>query len=407
MATFSLTILLYIDRICISAAKKPITESLDLTDKQFGWVLSAFAIGYALFQTPSGRILDAKGPRIVITAIVTIWSALTALTGFAWSFISLLIIRFLFGAGEAGAFPGISKSTFTWIPLKERGLVTGINFSGSRLGAAFAMPLVVILFETFGWSQSFILLGAVGVIWAIIWYYWFRDYPEQKSNISLKELTYIQSHRQQVSIEKGEPLKFNNLLKENQVILNMIQYFGSNYIFFFCLTWLFPYLKSKYQVSDIELSFWAMAPFIAGAFGNYFSGILVDSLYKKKNIQVSRRLPAIIGFSLVAIGLMATIFASNLYSSIIFISISIFGADMTLSPSWSYCIDIGHEQSGIVSGMMNMAGNVGSFITALAFPYLLDWTGTENSFFIIGILLSLVSIYCWAKMDPDKILVAS
>ncbi|MCR9065338.1 MAG: MFS transporter [Cytophagales bacterium] len=115
--TFSLTILLYIDRICISAAKEPITSALNLNDKQFGWVLSAFALGYALFQTPSGLLLDKKGPRTVITMIVSAWSLLTALTGLAWNFISLLVIRFLFGAGEAGAFPGISKSSISWFPV--------------------------------------------------------------------------------------------------------------------------------------------------------------------------------------------------------------------------------------------------------------------------------------------------
>ena len=139
-STFMLTVLLYIDRACISAAKEEISNDLnfDLTD--FGWVMAMFTLGYALFQTPSGKWADKKGPRSVITGIVAIWSVLTALTGAAWNFISMMIIRFLFGAGEAGAFPSLAKVVYNWFPVKERGIVQGINFSGSRIGAAFALP---------------------------------------------------------------------------------------------------------------------------------------------------------------------------------------------------------------------------------------------------------------------------
>ncbi|MEM9143696.1 MAG: MFS transporter, partial [Bacteroidota bacterium] len=154
LGTFLLALLLYIDRVCISVAKDPIAESLGLSDKQMGWVLSAFALGYALLQTPSGLMSDRYGPRKILTLIVTLWSLFTALTGAVWNFISLLATRFLFGAGEAGAFPGISRAIYSWIPLKERGIVTGINFSGSRLGAAFALPAVAWLIDVLGWRST-------------------------------------------------------------------------------------------------------------------------------------------------------------------------------------------------------------------------------------------------------------
>ncbi|MFC2128110.1 MFS transporter, partial [Bacteroidota bacterium] len=142
IGTFLLSLLLYIDRVCISVAKDSISEDLLLSDKQMGWVLSVFALGYALCQTPSGILADKYGPRKILSAIVIVWSVFTAFTGMVWNFISLLVVRFLFGAGEAGAFPSISRAVYSWIPMSERGLVTGINFSGSRLGAAFSLPLV-------------------------------------------------------------------------------------------------------------------------------------------------------------------------------------------------------------------------------------------------------------------------
>ncbi|WP_025761210.1 MFS transporter [Dyadobacter tibetensis] len=396
--TFSLTILLYIDRVCISAAKDPITAGLGLSDTQFGWILSAFALGYALCQTPSGQLVDSKGPHLVLAVIVSLWSIMTALTASAWNYLSMLIIRFLFGAGEAGAFPGISKSTLAWIPLSERGIVTGINFSGSRLGAAFAMPLVVIMLDAFGWRWTFILLGAIGVGWALYWYWWFRDSPEDHPSVSEKELDLILKNRQQIE-RHTKMLPMRNLLANAPVWWAMLQYFSSNYIFFFCLTWLFPFLKTKYQMDDLEVSYWVMLPFLAGALGNYFSGFLVDYLFKNLNLTRSRQVPAIIGFSLIVLGLWGNLYTSTIYGSIAWLSLAIFGADMTLSPSWSYCIDVGREYAGTLSGTMNMAGNLGSFLTALAFPYLQAWTGDEDTFFYVGIGLALVAIYSWTQMN--------
>jgi len=191
LGMFLLALLLYIDRICISVAKEPIAGDLQLTDKAMGWVLSAFALGYALFQVPSGALADRFGPRKILSAIVTIWSVLTALTGAAWNYISLLIIRFSFGAGEAGAFPGISRAIYSWIPLNERGIILGVNFSGSRLGAAFALPLVAWLIDLFGWRLAFFILGSAGVVWAIIWWFGFRDRPEDHFGLTTDEKNFI------------------------------------------------------------------------------------------------------------------------------------------------------------------------------------------------------------------------
>lgn len=400
--TFSLTLLLYIDRVCISAAKGPISEALDLNDKQFGWILSAFALGYALFQAPSGKLVDTYGPRKVITWIVSIWSVLTAVTGAAFGFVSLLITRFLFGVGEAGAFPGIAKSTYNWIPLQERGVVTGINFSGSRLGAAFAMPLITWMIASFDWRNSFYILGAVGVFWALVWYYWFRDTPEENSSISKTELDYIIKNRQEQNLEKKELIPFLTLLKSNNLWLAMTQYFSSNYINFFCLSWLFPYVKERYGLSMMDAGFYTMFPLLAGAFGNYFSGFLVDIIYRTGKWKLSRRIPAIIGFSLVIIGLMVSLQMESVQGAVVFLSLAVFGADMTLSPSWSFCVDIGKENAGSVSGTMNMAGNIGSFLTALAFPYLASWTGSTDTFFYVGAVLAVIAIFCWLRMNPLK-----
>jgi len=187
--TFLLSVLLYVDRICISAAKEPVVRDLGLSDREMGWVLSAFALGYALFQTPAGWLADRFGPRRILAAVVVFWSLFTGLTAAAASLATLLLYRFLFGAGEAGAYPGCARAVFSWIPMAERGLVQGINFSGSRVGGALALVLMPWMVEALGWRASFVVLSLVGCVWAAGWWLWFRDEPREHPHISREELS--------------------------------------------------------------------------------------------------------------------------------------------------------------------------------------------------------------------------
>ncbi|WP_317168719.1 MFS transporter [Cyclobacterium plantarum] len=403
--TFLLSMLVYVDRIGISVAKEPMTDALQLSDKQFGWVLSMFALGYALFQTPLGILSDRFGPRRALAAVVSLWSLFTALTGAVTNFISLFFIRFFFGVGEAGAYPGISKAVYHWIPISERGIVNGINFSGGRFGAAFALPLIAIVIDSLGWRNTFFTLGLLGIVWALAWYFLFRDNPEDHPLVSEYEKEEIVLQRSRQQKEEISAFSVLSLVRSRNLWLAMGQYFASNFTFFFCLTWLFPHVKEQFMLDNIEAGLYSSLPLVAGAFGNMFSGWLVDRIYKSGRFKWSRTIPAVIGFGLAAFGLLASLYSGNIMSSIFFLSVAIFGADMTISPSWTLCNDIGKLHSGAVSGTMNMAGNIGSFITALAFPYLRDWTGSVTPFFIIGALLNILAIFMWLKINPDKTIV--
>jgi MFS transporter, ACS family, glucarate transporter len=404
VATFLLSFLLYVDRVCISTAKGPIVAELGLTDAQFGWVLSAFAFGYALFQTPAGALADRYGARRILAAVVTFWSLFTGLTAFAWNFITLLIVRFLFGAGEAGAFPGMARAVYSWIPVRERGLVKGINFSASRLGAAITMPLLPLMIDALGWKQSFIVLMLVGIVWALVWWAWFRDDPAEKSGLSAAELQFILASRQEqnASASAPEPLRLAHMLRSGNLWLMMAQYFASNFTFFFCLSWLFPYVQKTYGLTYTQAGFYAMIPLLCGAAGNICSGLLVDALFRAGRPVASRRAPAMIGFALAAIGLAMSVGQAQVWGAVFCLSVAIFGADMTLSPSWSFCIDIAGRHAGKVSGTMNMAGNLGSALVAVAFPYLLKWTGGPTAFFHIGAALSALGALAWFFASPTR-----
>ena len=405
--TFLLSLLLYVDRTCISLAKEDITRELGLTNEHWAWVLAAFAFGYALFQTPGGMLADRFGARIVLASVVTLWSIFTGLTAVAWNLTSLLVIRFLFGAGEAGAFPGMAKVVYSWVPVPERGLVKGINFSGSRFGAALAMPGVASLIHMIGWKLSFAVLMGFGFIWAFIWWRWFRDEPADHPSLSKQELEHILLSRQEstagsMAAANVAPASAMTLLTSGNLWLMMVQYFASNFTFFFSLTWLYPYVKAKYDLTAVDAGFYAMIPLLAGAAGNIFSGWLVDALYRNDLSSISRKLPAINGFILAALGMIMSSDQATAGGAIFWLSVAIFGADMTLAPSWSFCIDIGGKQAGAVSGTMNMAGNLGAAVTALAFFYLPSASQNSTAFFHTAAALSGVAVICWCLANRNS-----
>lgn len=400
--TFTISLLLYIDRTCIQVAGDAIKSDLSLSNTQFGWILSIFTLGYALAQTPSGAVADRYGPRKLLTGVVALWSALTALTAAGFNFVSMLVIRFLFGVSEAGAFPGMARATLTWFPTRERGLVTGINFSASRLGGALSLPLMVWLIDTAGWRGAFVFLGLFGIGFAAVWWMVFRDSPEEHPSIPDEEKNYIIENRQKVSGGQTAPkVAFVKMVCDRNIQLLMLQYFCSNFTFFFCLSWLFKHVKDTYDLTASNAGLLAALPLLGGAAGNWFSGWFVDYLYKHHGLTMSRRFPAVAGFFLATVGLLVSLRMETALPAVLFLTLAVFGADMTLSPSWSTCVDVGGRRSGAVSGTMNMAGNIGSFATSLAFPYLLLWAGSSTPFFYLAAGLNAVAIITWLGINPN------
>lgn len=387
-ALFVLSLITYIDRASISVAKAPIAADLSLSDQAMGAVFSAFALGYAIAQMPGGWMADKFGPRLALTAVVIAWSFFTGLTGAVGSFSTILAVRFLFGACEAGAFPGSARAIYNWLPATQRGIANGILFSGSRIGAALSFPLLVWMLEKYQWRSSFVILATIGVIWAFLWFVFFRDHA---SEIPAQEIV------QQSSLD------FKSLFRSRLMLLTMWQYFASNFTFFICLSWMLPYLKSEFSLTGTVAANYAMIPLLCGAAAQWIAGLAVDSLYRAGWKSWSRQIPAMIGFGLAVVGLFALPMAHSPAATVACFALTTFGADLTLSPSWSYCLDIGGANSGLISGAMNMVGNIGAFVSANAFPFLIAKTGSANSYFIFAGILNLSAIVCWYFLsDADR-----
>lgn len=383
-ALFVLSMITYIDRACISTAKDPIARDLGFTDAQMGMIFSAFALGYALAQIPSGWLADRFGPRLALAAVVSAWSLLTALTGAAWNFASMVAIRFLFGVGEAGAFPGSARAFVNWLPASERGVANGALFSGSRIGAALAFPLLVAMVERWGWRMSFAILGAAGVLWAVFWLGWFRDHPDPPLP--------------QAPAAPGVSITLGDVFRTGKFVPAMAQYFAGNFTFFICLSWMHPYLMRRYSLTGAEAAAYAMAPLLVGAVSQWTAGFVVDRLYASRWRSWSRRLPAMAGFAMAAAGVLAVSGMETPLGAVAAFTAATFGADMTISPSWSYCADVAGKSAGSVSAAMNMVGNLGAFVSANAFPWLLGLTGSARAYFLLAAVLNVGAIGCWLMM---------
>ena len=392
----------YMDRACIASAVDHIKKDLQMSGEMMGLVLGIFAVGYALFQVPSGWIADHLGPRKALTLVVSVWSVFTALTGAARNAVQILVLRFLFGVGEAGAFPGATQAFFRWLPVKDRGLAHGINFSGSRLGAAFSLFLMPWLIVQIGWRWTFAVNGLIGVIWATVWLIWFRDNPKDNPRVNEAELDYI---------EKGRVSDFAATVKSSfaevftslNMSLAMVQYFASNVTFFISLTWLPSYLKNQWP-NDPRAVYWSAMPLIFAAFANWVAGTMVTQLFKRGHHVGSRRATAIVGFTLGVVGLLLATQTTDLYLFVFWFSLATFGVDMTLSPSWAFCNDIGGVNSGAVSGSMNMVGNIGAALSAIMFPLLQSrQTGSANAFFVLAAGMNFVAIVAWSFMNPNRV----
>lgn len=383
-ALFTLSMLTYIDRVCLSAGKNSISADLHLSDTAMGMVFAAFSLGYSLGQIPSGWFADRAGPRLALTVVVAGWSVLIALTSAAWNLTSLVVFVFLFGVAEAGALPGGLRVVCNWLPPEERGRANGVQFSGMRIGAAISFPLVTWMLTRWQWRSSFKLLGIIGVFWALAWLLWFRNHPA-------KPLP-------KVAVPTGPIPRLGEILLSRRMVFAFVQYFAINFTFIICVTWMLPYLKNQYHLTDSRAAAYSMAPLLCGATAQWIAGWAVDRIYRSPLRIWSRRLPGMLGLAVSTIGIFGLVRAGSLETATICFTMAAFGVDLTISPSWVFCADIAGRNAGSVSAAMNMFGNIGAFVSALAFPYLQQLTGSAVTFFLLAGMLNIVGVVCWFQM---------
>jgi MFS family permease len=396
----SLAVITYLDRVSISFAAPAIRHDLGLTAIQMGWAFTAFNLGYALFEIPGGFLGDWIGPRRVLTRIVLWWSFFTAATGWAWSHASLVATRFLFGTGEAGCFPNLTKAFTTWLPPGERVRAQGILWLAARWGGAFTPPLVALVMGLVGWRRSFPIFGCVGVAWAAAFYLWFRDNPLQKPKMNQAERDLLLQSSAMASGHADVP--WGRMFRSRQLWLLCWQFFALNYGWYFNVTWLPTYLREERHLAIASTAALSVLPLFMGGLGNPVSVFLTSRLTRKlKSVGLARRLVACLGFTGAGGFLFFSTRMHGPLAAMLAIGMASFCNDFVMPVAWSSAADIGGEHAGTLSGAMNMWGNLGGALSPIAIGYMLDATRNNwNLTFYVSAAVYLTGAVFWAFLDP-------
>ncbi len=403
---FLLAVVTYLDRICISAAAPYIMDDLHLSVLQMSVVFSAFTLSYSLFEIPSGWLGDVNGPRRVLTRIVLWWSAFTMLTSAARGFQSLVAIRFLFGAGEAGAFPNVARSFSTWFPIRERGRANGVMFLGSRIGGMLSAPIALLIVSRWGWRTSFVLFGALGVVWAAAWFAWYRDRPEEHRSVNAEELAWIRRDEgrraQSPAPHSGgrERTPWRALLRSRNLYAICAMYFAFGYGLYFYFTWLPTYLIKQLGFSLFAGGLFAALPFLLAGIADLVGGWLTDYLCRARGLRVGR---CYLGFA--AFLTCATlVFASTLpvpsIGKAVLLAFALASADLALGACWAVPIDIAPDHAGVITGCMNTLGNLGGLIGPLVVGVAVDRWGSWTFPFYVTAIIYACGALAWLAIDP-------
>jgi ACS family glucarate transporter-like MFS transporter len=368
--------ILYIDRICISAAITPMQTDLGLTNTQMSCVLMAFTLAYGLFEIPTGRWGDRIGPRRVLTRISIWWSAFTVLTGLCTGLYSLIAIRFLFGAGEAGAFPNAARVVSRWFPTQERGRVQGILLAASQAGGALSPFVASWLILTVGWRSAFAVFGVLGFFWAIGFFLWFRDEPEEHPGVNPEELSHIRRSTSPSSSQHGEIPWAAVFSSMSVILLSLIMICASfnSYIYF---SWFLKYLQAARGLNQSEAGLLSSVVLACAALGTLAGGWSLDITGAAKS-PTGQRLHGCCCFLIAAASLAFALRQDDVHMAVTLTGLSCFFTQATQALWWSSAIQISGRHVGALFGLMNSAGVLGALSSQFLVGALADYFGAQG-----------------------------
>jgi ACS family glucarate transporter-like MFS transporter len=407
----SLAFVFYIDRICVSKAVPKIMEELHLTKTDMGYVLAAFTLAYALFEVPIGWWGDRYGSRGVMARIVIGWSIFTALTGAVWGFSSLIAVRFLFGAGEAGAFPNTARILSRWMPLARRGMAQGMVNSMAQVGGAVAPLLTAYMMQWVGWRWTFVIFSTPGVIWAAIFYWWFRDDPQTHPGVNAAERRLIAAGTVAHDGATHPPIPWGIVLTTPQIWLMgaILMCTAANTYFYF--SWYPTYLEQGRGVDSIVSGRLASIVLTGGAIGCIFGGLLMDALVSiTGNPHRSRRLWGCLALTSAAVCLLIGRHSDSVDLAALWTAGSVMFAVSTLAAWWGAVTDLSGRHLGAMFGLMNSLGGLGAIASQLFVGPYTHWMETRghtgrdqwDSIFYVYAGLLFLGACGWLYIDSSR-----
>jgi MFS transporter, ACS family, glucarate transporter len=387
----------YMDRQILAVARPVIRDDLRISLVMMGWITFGFRMSYALFQIPGGWLGDRIGARRALALIVTWWSAFTAFTALAWSAVSMLVIQVLFGFGEAGAFPIATRSLSRWMQPTERGFAQGVTHAGSRLGAFITPPIVVLIIAKFGWRPAFFLFGLLGAAWAVVWFVYYRDTPEEHRSVNAAERELIGSGR-----KRTEHVPWQRILAHGNLWILALMYFCYNFNLNVYQDWFPTYLHDSRGLTLAKMGIYASLPLLAGVLGDLAGGSFSDRVLRTTGkVNLARRWVAIAGFVVSGAATIPAVLAHDARVSVAFYCMAFFALEWTVGISWAIPLDIGGDFAGSVSAVMNSLGNLGGALSAPVVTYVATQMGWNVPFYTTSALCA-IAVLLFLRIDASR-----
>lgn len=404
---FVLSAVAFLDRTNISIAGAALRDELGLDNLRLGWVFSAFLLGYAAFQVVGGWLAYRFGPRAVLAAGVVWWGVLSALTtvahgGMAHALTWLIAIRFALGAGEAVVYPASNQFVAHWIPVPERGSANGWIFAGVGAGAGLSIPILTWLLLHFGWRSCFWFSAVAGLIVGAVWFVIARDTPEQHPRISTAELATIRRQRATpTTVPAPATASWRSVLLTRNVVALTLSYFTFGYVAWIFFSWFFIYLAQARGLNLKSNAFFSMIPFLAMTLCCLAGGAISDRLSRTYGRKTGRCGIAVVGLALAAIFLVAGSRVASPYTASVILGGGAGALYLAQSSFWALTADLSGTRSGVVSGVMNCACQIGGAVTASLTPWLAGRFGWNAAFLFAAALAGCGSLL-WLFVHPER-----
>jgi MFS transporter, ACS family, glucarate transporter len=412
---FVLSAVAYLDRTNISIAGVQIGGEFGVDNAHLGWVFSAFLIGYACFQIPAGVLAKRLGPRRLLAISVAWWSVFTILTalvppGVQGAVLILVLVRFALGAGEAAMYPATSQFVERWFPIQERGKANGIIFGGVGIGSGLTPPLVTAIILRYGWRASFWFSALVGAVVGIVWYIAARDDPREHAMVGEGETALIEKGRRLSKVlaanlgakqPVGDAIPWLRIFASKAVLGVSVSYFAFGYVAWIFFAWFYIYLAQVRGLNLKTSAMYSMLPFIAMTVGCLLGGATSDWITKRYGLRLGRCLLPGLALGLTAILIVVGSRAHDASTAALTLACGAGVLYIAQSAFWAVTADIAGEHVGVVSGIMNMGGQIGGACTASLTPLIAAHHGW-NASFATAAAIATVGAMAWITIDPTQ-----
>lgn len=395
-----LTFILYLDRMCIGKAAPWMQDELGLSDKHMAFVQASFTVAYGLFEIVTGHWGDRFGTRRVLTRIVIWWSIFTALTGMAASFTQLLIVRFLFGAGEAGALPNAARVTQTWFPAGKRGRVRGMINMPALIGGVVAPPATALLIEQVGWRMVFVVYGTLGIVWSMAFWWWYRDSPQLHPSVNEAERRLI---GEPAPVVEHHGFPWRSVVRNPNVwLMGTVLTTGAMTVYTL-FSWYPTYLERYREVSNLRTGWYSGLVMSGGALGCLIGGWSLDWLVRSRlGPRWGRNAVGVFGYGLASVSmLMGSLVVESPLAMSAWFGLACLGIHLPAGAWWSVAADVGGRHIGVFFAAINSLGVFGGASAQLAFGFVPrdHW---YQVFAVCGLFLA-GGTFCWSRIHVRSI----